>query len=114
MCLDIREAEFTTTAPASQPTGHGCLAEAARLNKGVEIDCYPDRQDLNVELLELVRESGARLSLGTDAHHPWQLEFIELGLAAALKARISPERIINFLPLTDLRARTIELRAGHS
>ncbi|MBA3882471.1 MAG: hypothetical protein H0X73_07075 [Chthoniobacterales bacterium] len=80
----------------------------------MEIDCYPDRQDLNVELLELVRESGARLSLGTDAHHPWQLEFIELGLAAALKARISPERIINFLPLTDLRARTIELRAGHS
>ena len=77
--------------------------EAARLDKAVEIDCYPDRQDLNVELLELVRAAGTRVSLGTDSHHAWQLEFIELGLAAALKAGISAERIVNFLPLSQLR-----------
>jgi histidinol phosphatase-like PHP family hydrolase len=38
------------------------FAEAAALDKAVEIDCYPDRQDLNVELLHLVREAGARVS----------------------------------------------------
>ncbi len=87
------------------------FAQAAKLNKAVEIDCYPDRQDLNVELLKLVAKSGARVSLGTDAHHAWQLEFIELGVAAALKAKILPDRIINFLPLSDLQTWIAELRA---
>ena len=58
------------------------FAEAARLDKAVEIDSYPDRQDLNVELLKIARDKEPRISLGTDAHHSWQLEFIDLGLAA--------------------------------
>ena len=73
------------------------FAEAARLDKALEIDCYPDRQDLNVALLKIAREHGTRISLGTDAHHGWQLEFIDLGLAAALRAKISANRILNFM-----------------
>lgn len=80
------------------------FAEAARLGKAVEIDSYPDRQDLNLALLKLARAEGVFISLGTDAHHPWQLGFIELGLASALKAKIPKERIINFLPLDRLKA----------
>jgi putative hydrolase len=79
------------------------FAEAAKLDKALEIDCYPDRQDLNLSLLKMARREGVRVSLGTDAHHPWQLEFIELGLAAARKARIPADRIINFLSLDELR-----------
>ncbi len=79
------------------------FAEAARLDKAVEIDCYPDRQDLNLALLKTARREEVRISLGTDAHHPWQLDFIELGLAAALKAEISPGRVINFMPLPRLQ-----------
>ena len=88
------------------------FAEAATLNKAVEIDSYPDRQDLNVALLRIAREAGVRISLGTDSHHPWQLEFIELGLAAALKAKIPAERIINFMPLTQLRQWVQNVRGG--
>ena len=80
------------------------FAEATRLGKALEVDSYPDRQDLNVALLKLARREGAWISLGTDAHHPWQLPFIELGLAAARQARIPADRILNFLSLTDLRA----------
>ena len=79
------------------------FAEAARLDKALEIDCYPDRQDLNVELLKVAREHGTRISLGTDAHHAWQFEFIDLGLAAALRAKIPSERILNFMPVADLK-----------
>ena len=78
------------------------FAEATKLDKAVEIDCYPDRQDLNFALLKIARQEGVRISLGTDAHHPWQFEFIGLGLAAALKAKIGADRIINFLPLPEL------------
>jgi histidinol phosphatase-like PHP family hydrolase len=79
------------------------FAEAARLGKALEIDCYPDRQDLNVELLKVARENGTRISLGTDAHHDWQLEFIDLGLAAALRAKIMDDRILNFMPVLELK-----------
>lgn len=79
------------------------FAEAAQLDKAVEIDCFPDRQDLNVELLGLARAAGTRVSLGTDSHHAWQLAFIELGLAAALQAGIAAERILNFIPLREIK-----------
>ena len=87
------------------------FARAAKLDKAVEIDSYPDRQDLNVALLKIARKEGVRISLGTDAHHAHQLEFIELGLAAALKARISPDRIVNFMDVATLRAWVRKLRA---
>jgi len=88
------------------------FAEAAELDKALEIDCYPDRQDLNFTLLRIARKEGVRISLGTDAHHPWQLEFIELGLAAALQAKIPAERIVNFMSVLDLKRWVQKLRQG--
>src|SRR5205807_2967499 len=78
--------------------------EATRLDKAVEIDAYPDRQDLNLSLLKTAKRCGTRISMGTDAHHPWQFEFIDLALAVALAAKIPPEQIVNFVPLKELRA----------
>ena len=75
---------------------------AARLGKAVEIDCYPDRQDMSIDLIEKARKAGLRISIGTDSHHPWQLEFIDLGLAAALSAGVPKEKIINFLTAEEL------------
>jgi histidinol phosphatase-like PHP family hydrolase len=63
------------------------FAGASELDKALEIDCYPDRQDLNVGLLEVAREHGTRISIGTDAHHPWQLQFIELGFVQAARSQ---------------------------
>ncbi len=56
-----------------------------------------------MKLLKIAREQGTRISLGTDAHHPWQLEFIEFGLAATLKAKIPADRIVNFMPILNLK-----------
>jgi histidinol phosphatase-like PHP family hydrolase len=78
------------------------FALAAELDKAVEIDSYPDRQDLNVDLLKLAKKAGCRISIGTDAHHPWQLAFAEFGLAAALAAKIPKDRILNFMGREDL------------
>jgi DNA polymerase (family 10) len=77
---------------------------AAELDKAVEIDAYPDRQDLDLTLLRAAKESGVRISIGTDAHHPWQLIFIELGLASALLAKIPAKRILNFMSSDELLA----------
>jgi histidinol phosphatase-like PHP family hydrolase len=87
------------------------FGEAARLDKAVEIDSYPDRQDLNVSLLKTARKAGVRISLGTDSHHAHQLGFIELGLAAALKARIPADRIVNFMDVAALKLWVKKLRS---
>lgn len=81
---------------------HRVFAEAARLGKAVEIDAYSDRQDLDVALLQVAREEGVMLSLGTDAHHPEQLGFIELGLGAAALAGIPKEQILNYKTAEEL------------
>jgi putative hydrolase len=88
--------------------------EAARLNKAVEIDAYPDRQDLNISLLKIAKRCETRIAMGTDAHHPWQFEFIDLALAAALVTKIPPERIVNFMPLKELRAWIEKVRGAEA
>jgi histidinol phosphatase-like PHP family hydrolase len=75
---------------------------AAKLGKAIEVDSYPDRQDINFQLLLLAKKAGCMISIDTDAHHPWQLVFAEIGLATALKAGIPAERIINFKSASQL------------
>jgi histidinol phosphatase-like PHP family hydrolase len=75
---------------------------AAELDKAVEIDGYPDRQDLNLDLLRAAKKAGCRISLGTDSHGPSQLRFMEYSAAAALRAGIRQDRILNFLPPDQL------------
>ncbi len=60
--------------------------------------------------LELARQAGCRISLGTDAHAPHQLHFIELGLEAAWRAGIPAERILNFQSVQDIRDWTTGLK----
>jgi len=69
---------------------------------------------LNVALLKIAREQGTRISLGTDAHHGWQLEFIDLVLAAALRAKISADRIVNFMSLLELKTWAQALRDSNA
>jgi putative hydrolase len=78
------------------------FALAAQLDKAVEIECYPDRQDLSIDLLAIARKEGCRISMGTDSHGPSQLEFMELGVAAAIRAKLDPKRILNYMPTDQL------------
>lgn len=78
------------------------FALAAQLDKAVEIDCYPDRQDLSIDLLAIARKEGCRISMGTDSHGPSQLGFMELGVAAAIRANLNPARILNYMSTDQL------------
>ena len=87
---------------------------AAELDKAVEIDGYPHRQDLNLDLLKLAKKAGCRISLGTDSHGAAQLRFMEYSAAAALLAGIPKDRILNFLSCDQLLAWAGDLRARAS
>jgi histidinol phosphatase-like PHP family hydrolase len=71
------------------------IAHAAARGVALEVDAYPDRQDLDVELLALAAGAGTTISVGTDAHHPEQLGYIDLGLGALALAGVPPARVLN-------------------
>jgi histidinol phosphatase-like PHP family hydrolase len=86
------------------------FAEAAERGKALEIDGFPDRQDLNVELLELARDAGVWISIGTDAHSVFELRFIEFGLAIAIRAGVPRDRILNYRRVEDVLRWSREVR----
>lgn len=78
------------------------FAEAAKVGKAVEIDCNPNRQDLNIELMRLATEFDVYVSIGTDAHSTWELNFIELGIATAMEAGVPRNRILNYMSAEEV------------
>jgi histidinol phosphatase-like PHP family hydrolase len=87
------------------------FAEAAARDVALEVDCHPARQDLDVELLRLAADSGAWISVGTDAHSRNELEHIDIGVATIALAGIPTDRILNLLPADELIARIRDRRA---
>jgi histidinol phosphatase-like PHP family hydrolase len=83
---------------------------AAALGKAMEINAQPARQDLQVELLEIARDTEVLFSIGTDAHYESELDNVEFSLGAAAKVGIPKERIVNFWPLDRFRAWVGELQ----
>jgi histidinol phosphatase-like PHP family hydrolase len=99
----------------------GVLADWARAfevgaahGKAYEINSQPNRQDLSVPMLEIAREVGVPLTIGTDAHSVEELDTVELSLAAAVKARIPEEQILNLLPVDEFLAWVETSRAAAS
>ena len=81
------------------------FAAGADAGTALEINAFPDRQDLQVGLLTFARESGAWISFGTDAHRIEELANMRLAVAAAAIADFPRERIINELSLEEIRER---------
>jgi histidinol phosphatase-like PHP family hydrolase len=71
---------------------------AAEEGMVLEVDCHPNRQDLNVELLRVAREYDVTFSIGTDAHSTDELAFIDIGIGATILSGIPPERVLNLRP----------------
>jgi histidinol phosphatase-like PHP family hydrolase len=78
--------------------------EAVAQDVALEIDAFPDRQDLQVDLLRLAAETGCTVSIGTDAHNEAELRNVEFGLAAAALAGVDRERILNYRPADEVVA----------
>ena len=85
---------------------------AVETGTALEIDAYPDRQDLDIERLRVLAREGAWVSIGTDAHTPSELVFLEIGIAAAILAGISRDRVLNLLSARELADRVGLIRAA--
>lgn len=82
------------------------FAAAARFDKAIEINCLPDRLDPPKRLLRLAIESGCRVSIDSDAHYVGQLAWVRVGCERAFLCGVTPDRIVNALPVDELLAWT--------
>jgi histidinol phosphatase-like PHP family hydrolase len=87
---------------------------AAELDKAVEIDAYPDRQDLSLDFVKIAKKSGCRISLGTDSHDPLQLRFMNYALASAIKGGIKGELILSLMSAQELKDWAASVRENHN
>jgi DNA polymerase (family 10) len=82
--------------------------------KAVEINCYPQRLDLNDIHARRAAELGVLIAINTDAHFLDNLENVALGVATARRAWIEPARVINTWPVKKLLPWAHEARPGRA
>lgn len=88
--------------PESQFDAELVFAACKHFDKAVEINCRPERLDPPMRLLERVVELGCKVSIDTDAHASFQLEWHPYGCARAAEAKLPVERIVNSWPMEQL------------
>lgn len=80
------------------------LDEAAETRTALEINCFPDRLDLNGPHVRMAKEAGAKMSLGTDTHSTRDLQFIEFGMGMARRGWLEKEDVLNTMTAEELKA----------
>jgi len=75
---------------------------AARNTVALEINCFPDRLDLNEINARAARDAGVKLALGSDSHRLEHLIHMELGINVARRAWLKKKDLLNTLSLKEL------------
>ena len=79
------------------------FAAAARTGTALEINSFPDRLDLDDELIYRARRAGVRFAISTDAHAVPHLDYLKFGVATAQRGWAEKAEVINTYPLAKLR-----------
>jgi putative hydrolase len=82
------------------------FAAAAHLDKAIEVNSRPERLDPPMRLLQIVVESGCKVSIDSDAHATWQLDWQPYGCHRAAEAGLEADRVVNTWAAADLLAWT--------
>jgi DNA polymerase (family 10) len=75
---------------------------AAKYGTILEVNANPQRLDLCAEHIREAIDTGVKLALGTDAHHPDHLRFMRYGVLTARRGWAEAEDVINTLPREKL------------
>lgn len=82
------------------PYDMDAVLEAAAQNKvAMELNAYPDRLDLSDRHLRMAKQHGVKIVINTDSHHTTHMEKIRYGVLQARRAWLTPEDVLNTLPV---------------
>jgi DNA polymerase (family 10) len=79
------------------------LEKAIETGTFLEINCQPDRLDLDDNHARAAAEAGVMLVISTDSHRTHELVNMRLGVAQARRAWIGPDQIVNTRPWRDVK-----------
>jgi len=77
---------------------------AAKAGTFLEVNANPQRLDLSADHIREAIAVGAKLLIGTDAHAPEHLDFLELGVITCRRGWAGAEEVLNSLPWKRLLA----------
>ena len=87
-----------------EPDWDAVFEAATRTGTAIEINSYPDRLDLNDELILRARRYGVRFAVDTDSHSTVHLGHLRYGIGTAQRGWVTKDEVINAWPLAKLRA----------
>ena len=87
--------------PAVDADWDKVFRRAAAAGVALEINANPERLDLQASLVREAIAAGARLTIGTDAHAPDHLDFLELGILTARRGWAAAAWVLNTLPVDE-------------
>jgi DNA polymerase (family 10) len=76
---------------------------AARTGTAMEVNSFPDRLDLNDELILRAKRHGVKFAVDTDSHSTVHLDHLRYGVGMAQRGWLTKDDIINTWPLSKLR-----------
>jgi len=74
---------------------------AAKNKKILEINSYPNRLDLDYDLVRMALDRGVKIMINTDAHETSQLLFMRCGIDVARRAGCEKKDILNTMPYAE-------------
>jgi DNA polymerase (family X) len=77
---------------------------AVRHGVAVEINCQPERLDMDDILARRARDRGVKIVIDTDAHSPTALGNLRWGVMVARRAWLEPGDVINTRTVDEFRA----------
>jgi DNA polymerase (family 10) len=80
------------------------MAAAKKYRVALEIDCFPERSDLNDLHTRMAVKAGVMLVIDTDAHGPSHFGFMPLGEAIARRGWAEKKHVLNTKSVKDLLA----------
>ena len=90
------------------------MERAAEAGIALELNCDPNRLDLDWRLLQVARKRGVTIEIGPDAHAPDELGFVDFGMQIARKGWLEAGAVLNTRGADDIIAFARARRNGNS
>jgi DNA polymerase (family 10) len=78
------------------------MEAAAEHGVALELNCDPNRLDLDWRWLQLARKRGVTIEIGPDAHAPGELDFVDFGMQIARKGWLEKANVLNTRSADDV------------
>jgi DNA polymerase (family 10) len=78
------------------------METAAEHGVALELNCDPNRLDLDWRWLQLARKRGVTIEIGPDAHAPGELDFVDFGMQIARKGWLEKANVLNTRSADDV------------